>query len=300
VFNPEILGSGASRTERLRQVVTRLGEIGPRNIYHYTALQEASEFCSTCLRDVGCEPVTQSYEARGKTFANISAEVPGGMSNREIVVVGAHYDSHKNSPGANDNGSALAVLFEVARVFAKLPQHRTLRLVAFTNEESPFTRTKDMGSRVYAKNCRERGDNIVAMLCLETLGCYSERPGTQRMSFGGWLLPREGNFLALVGNRRSKSLLAQATEVISTETDVRHRAVTLPTHFPGAWSSDHWSFWREGYPAIMATDTAPLRYRHYHSVEDTPDKVEFEWLTRVTDAIVRVVRSLCEANHRQS
>ena len=153
-----------------------------------------------------------------------------------------------------------------------------------------------MGSRVYARNCRERGENIRAMLCLETLGCYFERPGTQRLSFGGWLLPREGDFLALVANRKSKHLLQDARDVISSETDVRNRALTLPTHFPGAWSSDHWSFWREGYPAVMVTDTAPLRYPYYHSTEDTPDKVDFAWLTRVADAIVRVVRSFAHRN----
>jgi Zn-dependent M28 family amino/carboxypeptidase len=294
MLSPDTLGSHAGRIERLRHTVDRLGRIGPRNIYRYAAPQQAADFCSSCLAENVCAPVVpETYEARGKSFTNFSTEMQGGTLKEEIVVVGAHYDTHKNSPGANDNGSALAVLFEIARAFATVPQHRTLRFVTFTNEESPFTRTKHMGSRVYARNCRERGDKIAAMLCLETLGCYSERPGTQRMSFGGWLLPRQGDFLALVANRRSKALLRRVTETISTETDVRNRAVTLPTHFPGAWSSDHWSFWREGYPAMMVTDTGPLRYPHYHSVEDTPDKVDFEWLTRVTDAMVRVVRSLC-------
>ena len=203
MLSPDALASHAGRIDRLRYTVDRLGRIGPRNIYHYAALQQAADLCSSCLAENGCAPVPETYEARGKSFTNFSAEVPGGSLKEEIVVVGAHYDTHKNSPGANDNGSALAVLFEIARAFATVPQHRTLRFVTFTNEESPFTRTKHMGSRVYARNCRERGDKIAAMLCLETLGCYSEQPGTQRMSFGGRLLPREGNFLALVANRRS-------------------------------------------------------------------------------------------------
>src|SRR3954453_16973950 len=200
MLSPDLLGSHAGRTERLSRTVERIAEIGPRNIGHYAALQEAGEYCRTSLADSGCMPVAQSYEARGKRFVNFSGEIAGGALRNEIVVVGAHYDSHKNSPGANDNGSALAVLFEIARVLATLPQPRTLRFVTFTNEESPFTRTKYMGSRVYARNCRERGENIRAMLCLETLGFYFERPGTQRLSFGGWLLPREGDFLALVAN----------------------------------------------------------------------------------------------------
>jgi hypothetical protein len=131
---------------------------------------------------------------------------------------------------------------------------RTLRFVAFTNEERPFTRTKHMGSRVHARNCRQRGDKIIAMLCLEMLGCYSEQLGSQRLSFRGLLLPRQGNFLALVGNRFSKPLLLEVNELLLRETSLRTAAVTLPTYFPGAWSSDHWSFWREGYPAVIATD----------------------------------------------
>jgi len=149
-----------------------------------------------------------------------------------------------------------------------------------------------MGSRVYARTCRERADNIVAMLGLEMLGCYSEEIGSQRFSFRGMLLPRKGNFLALVGNRRSTPLLSQVSGLFAAETSLHTACVTLPTHFPGAWSSDHWSFWREGYPAVMATDTGPLRYRHYHSQNDTPDKLNLEWLARVTEGLKCVVAAL--------
>jgi Zn-dependent M28 family amino/carboxypeptidase len=166
---PDISGLNGGLAERLRQTVDRLTQIGPRNIYHYGALEQAVEFCSSRLRIAGRNPALQPYEARGKTFANIVAEFPGHTRPNEIAVAGAHYDTHKNSPGANDNGSGLAVLFDLAQTCVEHQTARTLRFVAFTNEESPFTRTKQMGSRVYASECRQRGDNIVAMLCLETL-----------------------------------------------------------------------------------------------------------------------------------
>jgi Zn-dependent M28 family amino/carboxypeptidase len=284
---------GDGQPERLERHVARLAvEIGPRNLYHYEALERAAAYLESTLAECGHAPVRQPYETRGKVFSNIAAEVPGRGRPSEVVVIGAHYDTHKNSPGANDNGSALAALLELARHFAHREAARTLRFVAFTNEESPFTRRKDMGSRVYARQCRERRDEIVGMICLETIGYCSEEAGSQWLSLGGLFLPRRADFLALVANRASKSLLTEVSESLARNSRLRHRALTLPTHFPGAWSSDHWSFWREGFPALMVTDTAFLRYRYYHRRGDTPDKLRFDWLSRVVDGLKGVVADI--------
>jgi Zn-dependent M28 family amino/carboxypeptidase len=278
---------------RLRQHVNRLAiEIGPRNIFHYDALGEAAAYIRNGLEACGYVPDLQEYTARRKTFVNIAAARPGRSRGDEILIVGAHYDTHKNSPGANDNASAIAALLELARHFAPEEPPRTIRFVAFTNEEKPFTHTKAMGSRVYARACRERHEKIVGMLCLETIGFCSHDPGSQSLSLGGLLLPTTGDFLALVGNRPSRPLLHRAAACLTREADFPIRPVTLPTHFPGAWSSDHWSFWKEGFPAIMATDTAPLRYRHYHAPADTPDKLTFDWLSSVTEALKALVTDL--------
>jgi len=286
-------GSLDGQQERLKQHVTRLAsEIGPRNIYHYEALQAAAAFIETSLTEGGYVPALQQYDARGKSFTNIAAEITGSDRQGEIVVVGAHYDTHKNSPGADDNGSAVATLLELARQFAHQKTSRTLRFVTFTNEEAPFTRRKDMGSRVYARDCRRRGDNITGMVCLESIGYYSEEAGSQWLSLWGRLLPRRGDFLALVANRPSRALLARVAGILQRGASLRYRPLVLPTHFPGAWSSDHWSFWREGFPALMVTDTAPLRNRHYHSREDTPDKVDFERLSRAVDDLKVAVADL--------
>ncbi len=291
--SPPAGGGPGGQRERLERHVVRLASaIGPRNIYHHEALQAAAAFVETSLAEAGHTPALQRYEARGKPFANIAAEVPGGDRGHEIVVVGAHYDSHKDSPGADDNGSAVAALLELARHFAGRRTSRTLRFVAFANEEAPFTRRKDMGSRVYAGECRRRGDNIVGMVCLESLGYYSDEAGSQRLSLWGRLLPRRGDFLALVANRPSRALLARVGGALQREGSLPYHPLVLPTHFPGAWSSDHWSFWREGYPALMVTDTVPLRNPHYHSREDTPDKVDFARLDRAVDDLEAAVADL--------
>jgi hypothetical protein len=153
-----------------------------------------------------------------------------------------------------------------------------------------------MGSRVYARRCRERGENIVAMVCLETIGFSSDKKGSQRLSLMGLLLPTRGNFIALVGNAGSKMLLTELDRLFREKADVPSKAITLPTNFPGAWSSDHWSFWKEDYPAVMITDTAPLRYRQYHTPEDTPEKINYEFLTRVVDGLEKAVGELAASN----
>jgi Peptidase family M28 len=237
----------AGRRERLERHVARLASgIGPRNIYHHEALRQAAAFVEASLAEAGLAPDRQGYEARGKPFANVVAELPGGDRRGEIVVVGAHYDSHKGSPGADDNASAVAALLELARRFAGRETSRTLRLVAFANEEAPFTRRRDMGSRVYARACRERGDDVVGMICLESLGYYSDEVGSQRLSLWGRLLPRRGDFLALVANRRSRALLAR---------------------FGGALE-------RAGPPPRQARDRADARFGGFRTARGTPAGVE--------------------------
>jgi Zn-dependent M28 family amino/carboxypeptidase len=291
--DPATDGSERQRERLERHVIRLASQIGPRNSYHHGALQDALGFIEASLAEVGHVPVRQPYEARGQSFANIAAEMPGADRRDEIVVVGAHYDTHQDSPGADDNGSAVAALLELARNFAHRPTSRTLRFVAFTNEEAPFTRRRDMGSRVYARACRERGEDITAMICLESLGCYADEPGSQWLSLGGLLLPRRGDFLALVANGRSRGLLARVVTTLGTlHRSLPYRALVLPTNVPGAWSSDHWSFWREGYPAVMVTDTAPLRNRSYHTRQDTPDKVDFKRLDQAVNDLKAVIADL--------
>jgi Zn-dependent M28 family amino/carboxypeptidase len=281
-----------SRTQRLRDHVGQLAsQIGERNLYQYDNLEAAADYIENHLEDLGYDVSRQVYEARERQFSNLEAEIPGKDKPHEVIIVGAHYDTDRKSPGANDNGSAIAALLELARAYAGKSFSRTLRIVAFTNEERPFTRTSAMGSRVYARRCRERGENIVAMVCLETIGFSSDEKGSQRLSLMGLLLPSRGNFIAFVGNPGSKKLLADLEGLFRKEADVPSEALTLPTNFPGAWSSDHWSFWKEGYPAVMITDTAPLRYRYYHTAKDTPEKINYDFLTRVVDGLERVVEA---------
>jgi peptidase M28-like protein len=280
--------------ERLRTDVTMLaGTIGERNVLHYRRLQEAAAYIGDRLRRLGYPVREEAYPADGREVANIVAEVKGTRQPEEIVVLGAHYDSVPGSPGANDNASGVAALLELARLFKGEKPGRTLRFVAFVNEEPPYFRTDLMGSRVHAANARKRGEKIVAMLSLETIGCYSDKPGSQHYpSPFSLFYPNTGNFIGFVGNLGSSSLLRDSIKTFRETTPFPSEGLAAPAFIAGIGWSDQWAFWQEGYPGIMVTDTAPFRYPHYHEATDTADRLDYGRMARVVSGLGRVVEGL--------
>jgi Zn-dependent M28 family amino/carboxypeptidase len=211
----------------------------------------------------------------------------------EIVIIGAHYDSVQGSPGANDNASGVAAILNLARRFRSPPSDRTLRFLAFVNEEKPFAHTTQMGSWVYARRCRERDEKVVAMISLETIGYYKDEPGSQKYPpTVGLLYPSTGNFVAFVGNTRYGWLVRQVVAAFRRSEPFPSEGGALPETILNVGFSDHWSFWQEDYPAMMVTDTANFRYPYYHSPQDTVDKVDFEKTARVVRGLGRVVGTL--------
>ena len=209
-------------------------------------------------------------------------------------MVGAHYDTVSGSPGANDNGTGVAALLELARRLAGRPARRTIRFVAFVNEEPPFFQTAEMGSVVYASAARARGDRIAGMLSLETMGYYSTVAGSQQYpapELSG-LYPDVGNFIGFVANEASRPLLESASRAFVANSSVPLRGAALPEALPGTGWSDHWSFWQAGYPAMMVTDTAPWRYPYYHTAEDTPDKLVFGSFIAVVNGLEGTIQAL--------
>jgi len=281
------------RDERRRHVQFLASEIGERNIWQYQNLTAAADFIEKYLTDTGCNVRRQQYQAEGRTCCNIVAEITGTNNPDEIIIVGAHYDSIYSSPGANDNGSAVAAVLAIARAFAKKHPARTLRFVLFANEEPPFFQTDLMGSLVYAKSCRQSGDNIIVMLSLETIGYYSDKPNSQKYPFPFSLVyPSTGNFIGFVGNLSYRKMLHRVVTSFRNNFNFPSQAAAIPEIFPGVTWSDHWSFWRQGYPAIMVTDTAAFRYPHYHTPQDTPDKLDYDCLARVVSGLQVLIAEL--------
>jgi Zn-dependent M28 family amino/carboxypeptidase len=184
-------------------------------------------------------------------------------------------------------------VLELAGAARDWAPERSWRFVLFVNEEPPFFRTTEMGSHVHARGAKLRGERIVAMYSLETIGYYSEAPGSQRYPFPfSAFYPDRGNFVAFVANLPSRALLHRTIAAFRAHAEFPSEGAAAPAWVPGVdWSDQLW-FWNEGYPALMITDTAPFRYPHYHTPQDTPDKVDYDRLARVVRGLERTFRAL--------
>jgi Zn-dependent M28 family amino/carboxypeptidase len=279
------------RAELVADVRVLGGEIGERNMTRYPQLIRAATFIEDSFSRAGLQPRRESYELHGRACHNIETEIRG--IHPEILLIGAHYDSVLGSPGANDNGSGVAAMLALARRFAARQITKTLRFVAFVNEEPPYFLTEQMGSFVYAKRCKTRGDKISAMISLETIGYFSDAPHSQTYpALGlGAFYPTVGNFIGFVGNIPSRALLRRVIALFRQHARVPSEGAALPSFIPGVSWSDQWSFWQHGYRAIMITDTAPFRYPHYHSATDTPDKLDYDRFALVVSGIEKMIES---------
>ena len=269
------------------------GTIGERNVYRPQALRAAADYIAQTWRAQGYAVTTQEYEAYGVRCANLEVVRTGVSRPSEILLIGAHYDSVRGCPGANDNGSGVASMLEISRHFATLTPALTVRFVAFVNEEPPSFFTAQQGSAVYAKAARARGDDIRLMVSLETMGCYFDEPGSQRYPLlFRYFFPDRGNFLGLVSDFRSGRLMRRMARAFRRHSDFPLEHVAAFRWIPGIAWSDHLSFWRQGYRALMVTDTAFYRYHYYHTPEDTPDKLTYPAFGRATEALSRCLADM--------
>lgn len=236
-------------------------------------------------------PVTS--EAVGDAH-NLYVDHVGTRFPEEIVVVGANYDTVAGSPGADTNASGCAVLLWLAAEFAAGTRpERTVRYALFTNKETPYFHTESMGSLVHARSAKARGETIVAMLNLQSLGVYSDDKGSQHYPFPLSLLyPDVGNFVAFVGDVGSRQLVRRAIGAFRMRTPFPSEGAALPALLPGVGWSDHWSFREVGVPAVMASDTAMFRNEHFGKPTDTVDTLDFSRLARVALGIADVVAEL--------
>ena len=276
--------------QRLRDDVHLLSELGERHDGWPSAranLVEAADVVAERLAGLGLQVKRRPAAAEAEGPSNVEAVLVGSKRAGESIVVGAHYDTARGSPGADDNASGVAALLALAHELRERAMDRTVRLVAFTNEELLHTRRRSMGSVRYADALTREGPRVVAMISLEMLGLF--RPPSR------WPLPRilRPDTLAFVGDLRAWSLVRQAKSAFdSAETGIPIASVNLPLALPGVRSSDHWSFAKRKIPSMMITDTGPLRARSYHRPNDTAEQLDYERLARSCAGIAAVVREL--------
>lgn len=267
-------------------------EIGERSIFRLDKLSDAARYIEQVLTSFGYKVEFQAYTTSGVTAKNIIATKIGVEGQDEIIIVGAHYDTCFN-PGADDNASGVAALLELARFMSDKKTRCSIKFIAFVNEEPPFFKSEDMGSRVYVRGARKRGEDIKAALIFESIGYYSDRLHSQRYPpFLGIFYPNRGNFITVVGNFSSRWLVKEV--VLNLKNTIRFPVESFvgPGIVPGVDFSDNWSFWKEGYPAVMITDTALYRNPDYHLSSDTYEKLNYENMAELINGLSAVLIKL--------
>ena len=293
---PVSLPAPTATEERLRPALERdvseLAEvIGERHLGRPQALERAAGFVARRLGESGLRVAEERFPVAGRMCRNLIAD-SGGPGPR--LLVGAHYDTVPGSPGADDNATGVAALLALA---GELPRRRPaprLRLAAFVNEEPPYFQSEAMGSRVHARNCRRRGEALSGAVALDGLGYFSDREGSQGFPLpaSGASLPEAGNFLGLVANEASSTLLEGLLGAMDRHASLPVLGTVLPEWAPGVGWSDHWAFWQEGWPGVMVTDTLPFRHPHYHEPGDTPDRLDTDRLSRSVAGLIAAVAEL--------
>jgi len=276
----------------LRLAVTKLSrEIGIRSYQDHDKLEKTVKYISAELSSAGYQVDFQSFKFGGHAYQNVIAELKGTTAPDQVLVIGAHYDTVRTTPGADDNASGVAGLLALARLLANKPLEKTVRFVAFPLEEPPAYRTKNMGSYHYAASLKKARVKVEGMICLEMIGFFSDRPGSQHypIPFMNLKFPKVGNYIAMVGNRKSKKFTMQIAGSFRKSSPLTLVTLNAPAIVVGIDFSDQWSFGKFGYPAFMVTDTAFYRNPNYHSPSDLPDTLDYSRMANVVEGLKAAV-----------
>jgi Zn-dependent M28 family amino/carboxypeptidase len=226
---------------------------------------------------------------------NLVAERAGSVPKAGTLLVVAHYDTVPNSPGADDNASAVATLLELGRLLRSRSTPRTLKLVFFDQEETGL-----LGSFAFAAQ-PENLMNLVGVTNLEMLGYACATPGCQKYPDElKDLLPSglrdRGDFVGVLGDQEHPALL-QAFQ--AARRDPLPPVITLPIPFKGILTpdvlrSDHAAFWANGIGAVMVGDTANFRNPHYHQPSDTPETLDRAFFAGAAQLVINATTLLLE------
>ena len=284
-------------TDILRTHVQELaGRIGERNGFRPQALGEAAAYIRRTLSAYGYEVASHPYQALGLSFENLETRLQGsGGPAAGTLVVGAHYDTAPGTPGADDNASGIAGLLELARLLRSSRPRLNIAFTAFATEEPPYFGTELMGSLCYAKQLHSRSERVIGMVCLEMIGFFSARRGLQRYpAFLKFFFPDRADFIGLVGNLRSRAFLARIKDGLKNHLTIPLQHASLPAFVPGVDFSDHRSFWAQGIPAVMITDTAFYRNANYHRPTDTAETLDYDSMGALVAALAKTLERLSQ------
>ncbi len=261
----------------------------PRSFDHVAKLARTAAYIEEQFKEAGAQVSIQDVVVDETRYKNVVARF--GPERGRLLVIGAHYDSHGGTPGADDNASGIAGLLELAHLLGQSTPGRPVELVAYTLEEPPHFRSPHMGSVWHARALKAEGRDVKLMLSLEMIGYFSDSPGSQAYPLAAMKLayPDRGNFIALVGQFGDFGLSRSVKAAMSGATDLPVYSLNAPAFVQGVDFSDHRSYWAQGYPALMVTDTAFMRNRNYHRAGDTLDKLDYKRMAMVVQSVYAVL-----------
>ncbi len=284
----EAKGMRVSRDNLHRHVEFLTSIAGYRHYANISGLLRCIDYIRGELAVANGRITLQDYRVQDQTYQNIICSL--GPADGPRIIVGAHYDVCGPQPGADDNASAVAGLLEIARLMGLSAGrlHYRLDLVAFCLEEPPFFGTSHMGSYAHARSLRDQAATVKEMICLEMIGFFSERENSQTfpVPLMRWFYPTRANFIAVVSNLRNWNLVRRIQRDMQMGGDIEVCKLSAPAIVPGVGLSDHSSYWKFGFPAVMITDTAFYRNSNYHQGSDTIETLDFEKMAKVVNAII--------------
>jgi Zn-dependent M28 family amino/carboxypeptidase len=283
----------SSRARRIVEVLAR--NFPSRNGLYAGNLSRAAEFIENEFSSLGLKVESQAYGTYSSRVKNLIVEKRGRNIAKPSIIIGAHYDTVIDTPGADDNASGVAGLLELARLLQGYQNERTIQFVAFTLEEPPYFYTAKMGSRMYAKRLKVDGTRVQLMISLEMIGYAGEHvkqsyPFPLMRVLGGY--PRTGDFIGIVGNIRTRRLVGVVKAAMREACSIGVESLSAPGFLPPLYLSDHSSFWKNRYPALMITDTAFLRNPNYHNQGDTDETLDYGFLAQVVKGVYHAVVAL--------
>jgi Zn-dependent M28 family amino/carboxypeptidase len=272
----------------LKSDVAFLSEIQPaRNHTHPEILDSIADYIFNSLKKNADTVYFQNFKVNGTLYKNVIAKY--GVKHSKKIIVGAHYDSCHEMPGADDNASGIAGLLEIGRNISKDSLKHQIELVAYTLEEPPFFRTEQMGSAIHAKSVNRH--NVLGMICLEMIGYYSDKPNSQDYPIKEMKLqyPSIGNFIAVIGNLKQTTFASSITNLVTEKCKINVVSFNGPSTMKGIDFSDHLNYWQHNMKAVMVTNTAFYRNKNYHTELDIKNTLNYTYMAWVVEGVLNAV-----------
>lgn len=276
--------------EKDLKVITKVKK--PRNYKNVASLNFVADYIKNEFKKV-CDSVAfQTYTVNKETYKNVIGSI--GLNNHKRIIIGAHYDVFGNSEGADDNASGVVGLLQLARLLSKEKLTYRIDFVAYTLEEPPFFRTKQMGSYIHAKYLHDHKIAIEGMICLESIGYFNEKPDSQNYPIAEMssIYGTKGNFITVVQNNTKGKFSSQITNLMLKQNFIETKSFVGSPLLTGVDFSDHLNYWKFNFDALMITNTAFFRNKNYHTKKDVLKTLNLKKLDAVIKQLYKALNSL--------